>query len=1478
MKRKLKYSKSEGLPGGPNEMFTYITGVFSESPVYHIPGITKGKSSIEGDGMFTTQSFKKGALIGLAHENNQPATELGRMHNHDEINPTMISKKIGNQRYVYASRDLKPGEELTTNYRMQPELEQPEQFQNGGEFDPEMMFKDRYNTKLTPAEKKKFDKWVAEESTRQGRDILMDMGAYDVQGFWKSGDYKMKDSDGHGADTWKKPNHPTFSNQSKYHGADGWYGGNWTKDAGYQPSKQTLQVYGPEYYDRMFKSEPNRPEYLDMSRYKSGINKPTPMYYQEGGETDRFIFPRPNDKYTKPKFDYTPPRLPKSKLEAEEMMASGELYHETPDEREAREKAEREALLKAYEERRNNPNYNSIKGLPGESMLDVMYNEAAPLDVMFRVSQENNFFDDYINPAVMIGSMAKSLGQAPKLAKESGSIMPYVVGLGMPLATGALASVGAKGVKQFTNNLVNPLAGMGDLSGNLANSLRGTYHFAKELSGEMVKGKANKEAIKKGNEWLKNWIEHPATKNKINSSVNEKIDNAINYANDLDPEDLDQIKDVYKTIDNYNLIKNQSKTFTPDTKEYPLSKQFYENLNSYISKYSPKHIHEGNVGVSYKHHYSPIRRDAVEKGVVIPNDRYGSWVSRSPFISESDRISTTIHEATHDWLSPQALNASGIRNTALKNMNPNIRKSLTEWETHKMLGENPFKEMGREKAFQAYLANPAEQHARIMELRKQFNINPDDLIDTKKAEFILNKIKNKKTKINPKFLNVIDNDPEKLANLFNNFWAVPGMVSAGAALQEYQKGGETDYIVEKGDTLSKIALENNTTVNKLASINNIQNPDLILIGQKLKLADNNEEYVSHIVQQGETLSEIAKKYNTTVDNIVNLNSINTPDLILPNEEIFIKNSQTQENVVEKNENPTIEDLVGVDQKLIDVNLLPKSKTPEVLSEKATNSETPEEAPIFGGTLKVANIIADSQTQYPHYDMLSEEEKKYFYDESPIGRYIRSKAKGHGVWKEAERKVQNKFQVKEGDVYKGANEYTYYGPKEFSCKGAQCSSQATTEVANLFGVERDTLNPHNAWFKRAAVLKEGGIEVWKKGDKDYSGVQVGDFVSLRDYSRSRKSGADPDLGFSASDNEGNQHLGFIVGFDKDGTPLVQHGSEYGKTYVQRITDVFLPDAGVRTFHYKPTSIYRSKAIIDKAPTNKRFYTAPEVPMYVDVKKDDYGYAMHKGEVSEDEAKFLDAINQNAFKQQRVLGLNSKEVATLGKLAYGIFHAESKAGETLKPIPLKSIGANLAYKTNLKSTPASYSNVQFKIDYVSKNQDGSKNRIGRYLEELNVDERGLKGARKHNDDYNDEVNAVVAYLTHYYKQIKNNPEKYNYNPETNTVYGNIPIEKALLASYKNPSKLLSGDRLKKDTYHVLPYRWAYALSEKPFDVEMLAEKQEGGEIDLYKRYVNGELNNDFENKQAEKVYNKLNRVYLNHAKEKGMNPTNYIMTYL
>lgn len=84
-------------------------------------------SKIEGNGVFTKGIFNAGELIGLAHTNGQPSTILGRFHNHSET-PNSESIKVGNKRFIKAIKKLRKGEEITVDYRKQPELEQPSDF------------------------------------------------------------------------------------------------------------------------------------------------------------------------------------------------------------------------------------------------------------------------------------------------------------------------------------------------------------------------------------------------------------------------------------------------------------------------------------------------------------------------------------------------------------------------------------------------------------------------------------------------------------------------------------------------------------------------------------------------------------------------------------------------------------------------------------------------------------------------------------------------------------------------------------------------------------------------------------------------------------------------------------------------------------------------------------------------------------------------------------------------------------------------------------------------------------------------------------------------------------------------------------------------------------------------------------------------------------------------------------------------------
>ena len=108
------------------------------------------------------------------------------------------------------------------------------------------------------------------------------------------------------------------------------------------------------------------------------------------------------------------------------------------------------------------------------------------------------------------------------------------------------------------------------------------------------------------------------------------------------------------------------------------------------------------------------------------------------------------------------------------------------------------------------------------------------------------------------------------------------------------------YTVHNGDTLSEIADMFGTTVNAICNLNGISNPNLIYIGQVLKIKGTPQQnnVMQYIVQYGDTLSEIAVMFGTTVDAICNLNGISNPNLIYVGQVLKIKGTPQQNNVMQ----------------------------------------------------------------------------------------------------------------------------------------------------------------------------------------------------------------------------------------------------------------------------------------------------------------------------------------------------------------------------------------------------------------------------------------------------------------------------------------------------------------------------------------------------------------------------------------------------
>ncbi|MEX2470115.1 MAG: LysM domain-containing protein, partial [Pseudohongiellaceae bacterium] len=110
---------------------------------------------------------------------------------------------------------------------------------------------------------------------------------------------------------------------------------------------------------------------------------------------------------------------------------------------------------------------------------------------------------------------------------------------------------------------------------------------------------------------------------------------------------------------------------------------------------------------------------------------------------------------------------------------------------------------------------------------------------------------------------------------------------------------DVEYIVERGDSLSVIARRFNTTVGDLASLNQLASRNRLQIGQRLLLPQDNldteqlatianiEEDGVYTVRRGDTVSLIATRYDVPEQQLLGVNGIADRHLIYPGQELRV---------------------------------------------------------------------------------------------------------------------------------------------------------------------------------------------------------------------------------------------------------------------------------------------------------------------------------------------------------------------------------------------------------------------------------------------------------------------------------------------------------------------------------------------------------------------------------------------------------------
>lgn len=131
--------------------------------------------------------------------------------------------------------------------------------------------------------------------------------------------------------------------------------------------------------------------------------------------------------------------------------------------------------------------------------------------------------------------------------------------------------------------------------------------------------------------------------------------------------------------------------------------------------------------------------------------------------------------------------------------------------------------------------------------------------------------------------NTTINDIKQLNNLTNDTLSVgQQLFIPGNGVNPTPPSGNIVYVVKSGDTLFSIANTFNTTINEIKQLNNLTS-NLLSIGQQLFIPGTSIDIPEtsptiYTVKQGDTLFSIANVFNSTIDNLKNWNHLTNTTL------------------------------------------------------------------------------------------------------------------------------------------------------------------------------------------------------------------------------------------------------------------------------------------------------------------------------------------------------------------------------------------------------------------------------------------------------------------------------------------------------------------------------------------------------------------------------------------------------------------------
>ena len=149
------------------------------------------------------------------------------------------------------------------------------------------------------------------------------------------------------------------------------------------------------------------------------------------------------------------------------------------------------------------------------------------------------------------------------------------------------------------------------------------------------------------------------------------------------------------------------------------------------------------------------------------------------------------------------------------------------------------------------------------------------------------------------------------------------------------------HIVQVGDTITSISNLYSIKKDFIIKLNNLKDENYIYVGQNLKISDSNQESKNiryHLVQKGESLTDISTKYGLNFKEFIEINNLKNPDSLEVGSKLFLseKNINNQEvNTSLKEEN--INQFISKESKKYGPLIIQQTELEEVSGRKILNA-------------------------------------------------------------------------------------------------------------------------------------------------------------------------------------------------------------------------------------------------------------------------------------------------------------------------------------------------------------------------------------------------------------------------------------------------------------------------------------------------------------------------------------------------------------